>query len=241
MFSRWVVCLRAGVPLCVCTTFPSLSPPTDQCVCPWTGLSEAVQCFAHQSSGYWCVGIVYETAFFVTSTSPHSSYRCSGIIYDGSVNSFFVTSTPPQTSYNCVHCLFSIQTHFYSRSAPHHTLFHFYSRSSPHHTLFPSLLSSPPSPRPPPDPCLYIHRFAHKLELGEWTHEVTMTAMRLVARMKRDWLHHGRLLAGLCGAGEAASEAHRPLPTVVCVVGGRGFCSNGLLSRAMGVAGVCGL
>ena len=28
-----------------------------------------------------------------------------------------------------------------------------------------------------------------------------MTAMRLVARMKRDWIHHGRRPAGLCGAG----------------------------------------
>ena len=51
-----------------------------------------------------------------------------------------------------------------------------------------------------PDPCLYIHRFAHKLELGEKTHEVSMTALRLVARMKRDWIHHGRRPAGLCGA-----------------------------------------
>lgn len=50
------------------------------------------------------------------------------------------------------------------------------------------------------DPCLYIHRFAHKLELGEKTHEVSMTALRLVARMKRDWIHHGRRPAGLCGA-----------------------------------------
>ena len=52
------------------------------------------------------------------------------------------------------------------------------------------------------DPCLYIHRFAHKLELGDRMHEVAMTAMRLVARMKRDWIHHGRRPAGLCGAGE---------------------------------------
>lgn len=55
------------------------------------------------------------------------------------------------------------------------------------------------------DPCLYIHRFAHKLELQEKTHEVSVTAMRLVARMKRDWIHHGRRPAGLCGAGERRS------------------------------------
>ena len=52
------------------------------------------------------------------------------------------------------------------------------------------------------DPCLYIHRFAHKLEFGEKTHEVSMTALRLVSRMKRDWMHTGRRPSGLCGAGK---------------------------------------
>ncbi|XP_071800924.1 transcription factor IIIB 90 kDa subunit-like isoform X2 [Asterias amurensis] len=50
------------------------------------------------------------------------------------------------------------------------------------------------------DPCLYIHRFAHKLELTEKVHEVSMTALRLVGRMKRDWMHLGRRPSGLCGA-----------------------------------------
>ncbi|XP_065833406.1 transcription factor IIIB 90 kDa subunit-like [Oscarella lobularis] len=50
------------------------------------------------------------------------------------------------------------------------------------------------------DPCLYVHRFAHKLEFGEKTHDVAMTALRLVSRMKRDWIHHGRRPSGLCGA-----------------------------------------
>ncbi|XP_031570218.1 transcription factor IIIB 90 kDa subunit-like [Actinia tenebrosa] len=50
------------------------------------------------------------------------------------------------------------------------------------------------------DPCLYIHRFAHKLEFGEKEHDVAMTALRLVSRMKRDWIHHGRRPSGLCGA-----------------------------------------
>ncbi len=31
-----------------------------------------------------------------------------------------------------------------------------------------------------------------------------MTALRLVSRMKRDWIHHGRRPAGLCGAGVLA-------------------------------------
>lgn len=55
------------------------------------------------------------------------------------------------------------------------------------------------------DPCLYIHRFAHKLEFGDKEHDVAMTALRLVSRMKRDWIHHGRRPSGLCGAGEQYS------------------------------------
>uniref|UniRef100_A0A668SWS7 B-related factor 1 n=1 Tax=Oreochromis aureus TaxID=47969 RepID=A0A668SWS7_OREAU len=50
------------------------------------------------------------------------------------------------------------------------------------------------------DPCLYIPRFAHMLEFGAKTHEVSMTALRLVQRMKRDWMHTGRRPSGLCGA-----------------------------------------
>ena len=57
----------------------------------------------------------------------------------------------------------------------------------------------------PADPCLYIHRFAHKLEFGDKEHDVAMTALRLVSRMKRDWIHHGRRPSGLCGAGEQYS------------------------------------
>jgi len=49
---------------------------------------------------------------------------------------------------------------------------------------------------------LYIPRFAHKLEFADKTHEVSMTAMRLVQRMKRDWMHTGRRPSGLCGAGK---------------------------------------
>lgn len=52
------------------------------------------------------------------------------------------------------------------------------------------------------DPCLYILRFAYKLEFGEKTHEVSNTALRLVSRMKRDWLSMGRRPSGLCGAGK---------------------------------------
>lgn len=57
------------------------------------------------------------------------------------------------------------------------------------------------------DPCLYIPRFAHLLEFGEKNHEVSMTALRLLQRMKRDWMHTGRRPSGLCGAGMAVSPA----------------------------------
>ncbi|XP_037079922.1 transcription factor IIIB 90 kDa subunit-like, partial [Pollicipes pollicipes] len=50
------------------------------------------------------------------------------------------------------------------------------------------------------DPCVYVLRYANKLELGGRTHEVSVTAARLMQRMKRDWLHMGRRPSGLCGA-----------------------------------------
>ena len=51
------------------------------------------------------------------------------------------------------------------------------------------------------DPYVYVMRFAHKLEFGDKTHEVYMTALRLVSRMKKDdWIHFGRRPSGLCGA-----------------------------------------
>ncbi|XP_016519825.1 transcription factor IIIB 90 kDa subunit-like isoform X1 [Poecilia formosa] len=57
------------------------------------------------------------------------------------------------------------------------------------------------------DPCLYIPRFAHMLEFGDKNHEVSMTALRLVQRMKRDWMHTGRRPSGLCGAGKVVTMA----------------------------------
>lgn len=50
------------------------------------------------------------------------------------------------------------------------------------------------------DPSLYMHRFAARLEFGESQNGVAMTALRIAARMQRDWMTHGRRPAGLCGA-----------------------------------------
>lgn len=72
------------------------------------------------------------------------------------------------------------------------------------------------------DPSLYIHRFASKLEFGEKTHIVAMSALRIVARMQRDWLSHGRRPSSLCGAALlcAASmhDFHRSMIDVCRVV-----------------------
>lgn len=53
---------------------------------------------------------------------------------------------------------------------------------------------------PPIDPCIYIMRYAHRLGIKEKANEIQMTALRLVSRMKRDWMHTGRRPSGLCGA-----------------------------------------
>ncbi|XP_034531273.1 transcription factor IIIB 90 kDa subunit-like [Notolabrus celidotus] len=72
------------------------------------------------------------------------------------------------------------------------------------------------------DPCLYIPRFAQLLEFGEKNHDVSMTAMRLVQRMKRDWMHTGRRPSGLCGAALLVSarmhEFRRTIKEIVSVV-----------------------
>ncbi|XP_036065756.1 transcription factor IIIB 90 kDa subunit isoform X1 [Oryzias melastigma] len=82
------------------------------------------------------------------------------------------------------------------------------------------------------DPCLYIPRFAQMLEFGEKNHEVSMTALRLVQRMKRDWMHTGRRPSGLCGAALLVSahmhDFHRTIKEIVSVVK---VCENTLRKR----------
>lgn len=72
------------------------------------------------------------------------------------------------------------------------------------------------------DPCLYVPRFAHMLDFGEHTHQVSMTALRLVQRMKRDWMHTGRRPSGLCGAALLVASRmhkfHRTVKDVISVV-----------------------
>ncbi|KAI5108417.1 BRF1, RNA polymerase III transcription initiation factor a, partial [Silurus meridionalis] len=82
------------------------------------------------------------------------------------------------------------------------------------------------------DPCLYIPRFSHMLEFGEKSHEVSMTALRLVQRMKRDWMHTGRRPSGLCGAALlVAARMHEFRRTIKDVIGVVKVCEATLRKR----------
>ncbi|XP_061599964.1 transcription factor IIIB 90 kDa subunit-like [Cololabis saira] len=84
------------------------------------------------------------------------------------------------------------------------------------------------------DPCLYIPRFAQLLEFGEKNHEVSMTALRLVQRMKRDWMHTGRRPSGLCGAALlVAARSHDFRRTVKEIVSVVKVCDTTLKKRLM--------
>lgn len=57
--------------------------------------------------------------------------------------------------------------------------------------------------------CFHYSRFAAHLNLDAKANQVAMTALRLVARMKRDWIVAGRRPAGICAAALLiASRAH---------------------------------
>jgi transcription factor IIIB 90 kDa subunit len=59
------------------------------------------------------------------------------------------------------------------------------------------------------DPALYVYRFAAHLDLDDRANAVSLTSLRLVARMKRDWIVAGRRPAGICAAALLiAARAH---------------------------------
>jgi Transcription factor TFIIB repeat/Brf1-like TBP-binding domain len=59
------------------------------------------------------------------------------------------------------------------------------------------------------DPALYVYRFAAHLSLDDKANQVAMTALRLVGRMRRDWIVAGRRPAGICAAALLiAARAH---------------------------------
>jgi transcription factor IIIB subunit 2 len=59
------------------------------------------------------------------------------------------------------------------------------------------------------DPALYVYRFAAHLGLDNKANAVALTALRLVGRMRRDWIVAGRRPAGICAAALLiAARAH---------------------------------
>jgi len=50
------------------------------------------------------------------------------------------------------------------------------------------------------DPALYIHRFSARLDLGDKMNAVSTTALRIVTRLKKDWINFGRRPDGVCAA-----------------------------------------
>lgn len=64
-------------------------------------------------------------------------------------------------------------------------------------------------PLPTVDPSLYIHRFAARLEMGDKMNSVITTALRIVTRLKKDWISTGRRPDGVCAAAMLiATRAH---------------------------------
>ncbi|VDK38067.1 unnamed protein product [Taenia asiatica] len=53
---------------------------------------------------------------------------------------------------------------------------------------------------PEVDPCLFVERFASQLDFEDKTSLVATTAMRLLQRMKKDWISTGRRPSGLAAA-----------------------------------------
>uniref|UniRef100_A0A8C8GQE4 B-related factor 1 n=1 Tax=Oncorhynchus tshawytscha TaxID=74940 RepID=A0A8C8GQE4_ONCTS len=83
-----------------------------------------------------------------------------------------------------------------------------------------------------PHPCLYIPCFAHMLEFGEKNHEVSMTALQQLQRMKRDWIHTGRRPSGLCGAALlVAARMHKFRRTIKEIISVVKVCEATLRKR----------
>jgi len=62
---------------------------------------------------------------------------------------------------------------------------------------------------PTVDPALYIHRFATRLEVGDKLNQIITMSLRLVTRLKKDWICTGRRPDGICAAAILiATRAH---------------------------------
>jgi transcription factor IIIB subunit 2 len=59
------------------------------------------------------------------------------------------------------------------------------------------------------DPSLYIHRYATQLDLGDKMNSIVTTSLRIITRLKKDWIVIGRRPDGICAAAMLiASRAH---------------------------------
>lgn len=59
------------------------------------------------------------------------------------------------------------------------------------------------------DPSLYLHRYADKLSLGDRAPAVVSTSLRIITRLKKDWIVTGRRPDGVCAAALLiAARAH---------------------------------
>uniref|UniRef100_A0A7S3HIT3 B-related factor 1 n=1 Tax=Spumella elongata TaxID=89044 RepID=A0A7S3HIT3_9STRA len=59
------------------------------------------------------------------------------------------------------------------------------------------------------DPSLYIHRYATRLDLGDSRAQVVATSLRIITRLKKDWITTGRRPDGICAlAMLIAARAH---------------------------------
>jgi transcription factor IIIB 90 kDa subunit len=50
------------------------------------------------------------------------------------------------------------------------------------------------------DPALFIHRFVNHFNLGDESSSVITTSLRIITRMKKDWIVSGRRPDGICAA-----------------------------------------
>ena len=59
------------------------------------------------------------------------------------------------------------------------------------------------------DPSLYIHRYADKLDFGDKMNSVVTSSLRVITRLKKDWIVMGRRPDGVCAAALLiAARAH---------------------------------
>ncbi|KAL3128346.1 cyclin domain protein [Cryptosporidium hominis] len=62
------------------------------------------------------------------------------------------------------------------------------------------------------DPSMFMERFAAQMKLGEKTHAVAATGVRIVQALTRNWITTGRRPTGLCGAALLISARYHGIP-----------------------------